>query len=392
MGKDPVKRVSYESRSHQSVLCQMYGSAWPNVLPFCLLNMLWIALIEFLKHHTPIDISFHSLKGHSIMAILVRKDQSVPHNAANPSVVCSHVFWLALLCFLQVSFLVVSRITMTYTNFKLAREYLSVCFKSCRSVAHLACLLTRYNRSEGAQRWRSDVAFQSIMMLRIMTCANEHDLTNPDHPHGSWIMVPDDIQEKLGFLDDSTQTKWSHGRRLIENENFRAPTVMAFFLQETIVRHREEEYCGERLAVNEELRILESVQEFLAGYHGIHEVITTAFPFPLAQMTRTFLFFWTFTLPMALVNTGPMWQVMVIMFFVTYGFIGLEYVSIEMDDPFGDDPNDFDDWGMAQVIIEDIYISIFNTDGVAAAKCLRRRVVDQIRYAAGTTTDLEAGN
>jgi len=36
-------------------------------------------------------------------------------------------------------------------------------------------------------------------------------------------------------------------------------------------------------------------------------------------------------------------------FFITYGFVGLEYVSMELDDPFGDDPNDFDDLGMAEV-------------------------------------------
>ena len=29
------------------------------------------------------------------------------------------------------------------------------------------------------------------------------------------------------------------------------------------------------------------------------------------------------------------------MLFITYGFLGLEYVSMELDDPFGSDPNDF---------------------------------------------------
>ena len=39
-------------------------------------------------------------------------------------------------------------------------------------------------------------------------------------------------------------------------------------------------------------------------------------------------------------------------FFVTYGFVGLEYVSFELDDPFGDDDNDFDNLGMAQRVYE----------------------------------------
>jgi|JI8StandDraft_2_1071088.scaffolds.fasta_scaffold323911_1 hypothetical protein len=36
-------------------------------------------------------------------------------------------------------------------------------------------------------------------------------------------------------------------------------------------------------------------------------------------------------------------------FVLTYGFMGLETVSIELDNPFGDDDNDFDNLGMAYV-------------------------------------------
>ena len=81
MGKEAVRRVSYNSDSHTNVLCQVYGSAWPKVLPYCLLNMAWICFIEFLRYYTSVDISFHSLKGFSIMGILVSKhtmEESAP--------------------------------------------------------------------------------------------------------------------------------------------------------------------------------------------------------------------------------------------------------------------------------------------------------------------------
>jgi predicted membrane chloride channel (bestrophin family) len=32
---------------------------------------------------------------------------------------------------------------------------------------------------------------------------------------------------------------------------------------------------------------------------------------------------------------------LVLMIFCTCGFLGLEYVNMEMDDPYGTDPNDF---------------------------------------------------
>ena len=46
-------------------------------------------------------------------------------------------------------------------------------------------------------------------------------------------------------------------------------------------------------------------------------------------------------------------------------------MSIQLDDPFGDDPNDFDVLGLAQVVFEDIYISIYDIDGKEAADNIR---------------------
>ena len=92
-------------------------------------------------------------------------------------------------------------------------------------------------------------------------------------------------------------------------------------------------------------------------------------------MTRTFLFLWVFTLPFALArDMEKVYPLTVILFFITYGFVGLEMVSIELDDPFGDDPNDFDVLGLAQVVFEDIYISIYDIDGKQAAHALKASV------------------
>eukprot|EP00549_Striatella_unipunctata_P025275 CAMPEP_0118716282 /NCGR_PEP_ID=MMETSP0800-20121206/27402_1 /TAXON_ID=210618 ORGANISM="Striatella unipunctata, Strain CCMP2910" /NCGR_SAMPLE_ID=MMETSP0800 /ASSEMBLY_ACC=CAM_ASM_000638 /LENGTH=133 /DNA_ID=CAMNT_0006622661 /DNA_START=115 /DNA_END=513 /DNA_ORIENTATION=- len=128
--------------------------------------------------------------------------------------------------------------------------------------------------------------------------------------------------------------------------------------------------------VNEELRILGFVTDFMKAFHNLHYAITTPFPFPLVQMCRTFLFVWVFTLPLCLVKNLNIHivQVCVIMFFITYGFLGLEYVSMELDDPFGDDPNDFDDMGLALMVFEDIYLAIYTLDGVRSAKDLQELV------------------
>ena len=111
---------------------------------------------------------------------------------------------------------------------------------------------------------------------------------------------------------------------------------------------------------------------------------TTPLPFPLVQMTRTFLFLWIFTLPFGLLNDfEKLPPLIVIIFFATYGFVGLEMVAIELDDPFGDDPNDYDTLGLGQVVFEDIYISIYDIDGKDAAYTLKasmeKSVQDQVK-------------
>lgn len=59
-------------------------------------------------------------------------------------------------------------------------------------------------------------------------------------------------------------------------------------------------------------------------------------------MARTFLFFWVFSLPFVLVaesdtdTSTPVYtihdcvEVLLILFVCTYGFLGLEYVSVEL--------------------------------------------------------------
>lgn len=78
--------------------------------------------------------------------------------------------------------------------------------------------------------------------------------------------------------------------------------------------------------------------------------MTTPFPFPLVQMAQTFLFFFVFTLPFALLNDSSNdLYLIVAIFVITYGFMGLESVSIELDNPFGTDDNDFNNLRMAYV-------------------------------------------
>lgn len=72
--------------------------------------------------------------------------------------------------------------------------------------------------------------------------------------------------------------------------------------------------------------------------HAFDKIMNSrnSIPFPWLQMARTFLFIWTFTIPLVLRGvTQEIWSATAFVFFLTYGLIGLELVSMKMLDPFG---------------------------------------------------------
>ena len=95
-------------------------------------------------------------------------------------------------------------------------------------------------------------------------------------------------------------------------------------------------------------------------------------------MARTFLFLFVYTIPLVFLQdkSNIVYHCMAV-FIITYGFIGLETVAIELDDPFGSDPNDFDNEGMAEKAYEDVYLTIYHVDGSSWADKLRLRMHHQ---------------
>jgi predicted membrane chloride channel (bestrophin family) len=105
------------------------------------------------------------------------------------------------------------------------------------------------------------------------------------------------------------------------------------------------------LQLAQEIKLLVFVDVFMTNYYGMTKFLTTPVPFPLIRMARTFLFFYMFTVPLALlaVSGSSTAAHICTVFVLTYGCMGLDAVAIEWDDPFGDDPNDFDNLAMAEV-------------------------------------------
>ena len=86
----------------------------------------------------------------------------------------------------------------------------------------------------------------------------------------------------------------------------------------------------------ERFQLIELLNSYMSNYRDLLKLASTSLPFPLIQMARTFLFLWVFTIPFVL--RGVIHEVyvgMLFVFFLTYGFIGLEIVSMKLMFPFG---------------------------------------------------------
>jgi len=258
---------------------------------------------------------------------------------------------------LLVSFLVVTRSNIAYSRFMEARNYLNDAMKSCRELVQHVITFTRYDSSEKAKLWRGEVSRRTVVLLRTVVSVLEYQ-TQGTH---AWKVPELTKDEKQALL------------LTVGKSNERTPIVLTLFLRSAIASQRE--FLSQPIHVNKELRIYAFVSNFVTAYHGLMKLITTPFPFPLVQMARTFLFIWVFSLPFVLVpDIEKFPALLLLVFFITYGFVGLEFVSIELDDPFGDDPNDFDVMGLARVVFDDIYVAVYDVDGKDAAANLKKNI------------------
>ena len=100
-----------------------------------------------------------------------------------------------------------------------------------------------------------------------------------------------------------------------------------------IYRDRRVAACTDNF---ERFKMIEQLNDFSTHYRDLLKIASTSLPFPLIQMARTFLFLWVFTIPFVLRGViNEIYVGMLFVFFLTYGFIGLEIVSMKLMFPFG---------------------------------------------------------
>jgi predicted membrane chloride channel (bestrophin family) len=156
-------------------------------------------------------------------------------------------------------------------------------------------------------------------------------------------------------------------------ESMRVPIRISYLLRKSI--HKQKYILDPPIEGPQEVILHKAVDKFMGGYYGMRKFLTTPVPFPLIQMARTFLFLYVFSIPFVLMGDESSETAHCIsVFLLTYGLMGLEMVAIELDNPFGNDANDFDNDALALACYEDTYLTIFDVDGREAADNLRMKM------------------
>jgi len=342
---DATYMVSYDSANHCGVVFQMWGSVWPKVLPYCIFNVLVMMGLGYLKEVKASNLKMQtSAQGHGFITVVV-------------------------------AFLVVSRVNIALGRFTEARNNLGIMYRETRELIQNVCVLSNHATTEEAQQWRHELAYRTLLMLRTTMVVIDY----PTDFVAAWD-IPELQGEERSLVKNGLtgplRSRWSHSRRGEWEETMRVPIRLAYLVRKAL--HSNTTRLRVPLAIPQELKLLGCVDTFMSGYYGVRKFLTTPVPFPLIQMARTFLFLYIFTVPMVLVTDETSSHVArcLIVFMITFGFMGLELVAIEMDNPFGDDANDFNNAAMAMTAYEDSYLTIYDVDGEEWADKLRRKMDD----------------
>jgi putative membrane protein len=307
-------------------------SIWRKVFPTCLLSCSLAVALSAFHHFGGWECSF-SLEVHKILSPLL-------------------------------AFLLATRTNIGYNRYMEGRTSFGGVLLACRELTQQAITFSRHtgdpkkNCSTEMVEWRAEVTRMTVAVLHGIVCT----LHNPTD-RSLVIYQP--------YLRESEQDKLQS--TLAESSVPHATLLLALWLRITISSNRECERSS--LSALQYIELDQQVGKLVQSFHALTKLTSTPLPFPLVQMARTFLSIWVLTLPFALQSEIGHWNI-VVSFFTPFFFLGLEYVAIELDDPFGADENDLDIRGMADSVIDDCRLFLVDCDGPGADAVFGERDID----------------
>ena len=96
-----------------------------------------------------------------------------------------------------------------------------------------------------------------------------------------------------------------------------------------------------------------SLDNLQADLRSLDRIRYTPLPFAYVNQLKVFMLIYLSTLPMVLIPDFHFYTI-IPMFFAVYALVGMEEIGIEIEDPFGDDPNDLPIENICQATKRDV--------------------------------------
>jgi len=113
------------------------------------------------------------------------------------------------------------------------------------------------------------------------------------------------------------------------------PNLAVLWLTEEIMKHaRAGRLTEQRLQLMDQ-----NITTFLDNWGGCERIMRTPVPFAYAQHIKSFLTLFCLSAPWAMVESMK-WYTPIAAGVLAYGMFGIDEIGVEIEDPFGDDPND----------------------------------------------------
>lgn len=260
---------------------------------------------------------------------------------------------------LIVSYLVVSKVYLSLERYMVSRSWAGHCLTSLRELHQLVLTFSEEQSAVEARIWRREAREKIVELLHstVRVVKDEEKAVNLSRN------VPPATDDDPFLYAQSLRSHLYHGCYILPNP----------------------------LHILERCKLLDQLNIYLSAYREILILASTPLPFTMIQMGRTFLFLWTFTMPFALVGiVDEIVSVLVFVFFLTYGFVGLEFVSMKLLYPFGDSINDIDIVGMGEAVVVGMAKDSVRVEATCQkeAEAIKQRMTAKNRHTNGNGDDI----
>lgn len=313
-----LKNDSNLEQNRSEIIFSLVGSAWHDVFRVCAMNSAVTILIYQLRERDVVDLAINA-KGHTFLLFLA-------------------------------SFLVVERLNISVHQFFAARNNVNVMYRSARRLASKVAAYTRDEAGDKAQQYRN------LIMKRLLSLLGSSTYIVQDRALSIAVIEGESVEEhkrerikKRALVHDDASS--SEKDPLLRDKGLRFsvktlfelkdPMILSLNLHAAIVDHAK--YLDKPILIQHEMDLTQELNSYINAYHTLTQMSSAPFPFPLIQMSFTIIDVWLHTLPFALARTIKNgYACALIVFFIHFGFAGINAVSNEIMHPTGTDPNDFE--------------------------------------------------